>query len=532
MTATSRPHGRRLGGMPRRQFLTLLGMTGGSAAVWNALDAWKMLGASTMSAPPPLEGSGAGTRVIVLGAGLAGMTAAYELGRSGYDVQVLEARDRAGGRVWTLRNGTSITEEGHDPVTVDYDEGHYFNPGPWRIPHHHESTMHYCRQFGVPLETFSNDNQAGWVVAGDNRARLRELRADGRGHVAELLAKATDQGALDSPMSADDEASLVDFLVSEMGLDPDELSYAGNDQRGYEVPPGAARQAGEVGAPRPLTEVLGLDAEVPGLGLLGLSSYNFQQTMFQPVGGMDRIAEAFRQQVADRITYGAEVRELRQDDAGVRVVYQDAATGQLSERTADYGIVTIPTSVLNRIPGDLAGGTRQAFSRITYFPTGKLGIQMDRRFWEEDDGIFGGHSYSDTEVGTISYPNYGFLGPKGVVQGFYLFSGQAVQISRLPQAERAAWAIAEGEKVHPGAYQQHAERSFSHFWHLERYNLGGWAEHTEESRGEPYETLLEPDGRYYFAGEHLSYLPAWMAGAIESAWYTIEGLHQRVQQAT
>lgn len=516
----------------RRQFLSLLGKTGGSAAVMTALNAWHLLGTPTRSAPPPLQGSGQGTRVVVLGAGLAGMTAAYELGQRGYDVRVLEARDRPGGRVWTLRDGTTITEEGHAPVRVDYDEGHYFNPGPWRIPHHHDSTMHYCRQFGVPLETFSNDNEAGWVVAGEDRYRLRELRADGRGHLAELLAKVTDRGALDAPMDADAEESLVSFLVSEMGLDADELTYGGSEQRGYEVPPGAARQEGQVGTPRPLAEVLGLSDRVSGLGILGLPGFEFQQTMFQPVGGMDRIAQAFAERVGDRITYRAEVRELRQDDAGVRVVYQDLDTGQPGEHQADYAIATIPGSVLHRIPADFSGRTQQAFGRIPYFPVGKMGIQMDRRFWEEDDHIFGGHSHSDTEVGTISYPNYGFLGAKGVVQAFYVFAGQAAQISRLDQAERARWAIEQGERIHPGAFERHAEKTFSHFWHLERYNLGGWAQHTEASRGVPYETLLEPDGRYYFAGEHLSHLPAWMAGAIESAWYSIERLHERVQQTS
>lgn len=516
--------------LTRRRFLHLLGLTGGSAAVWNAMDAWNLLGASTASQPPTLEGEGNGTRVVVLGAGLAGMTAAYELGRRGYDVEVLEARDRAGGRVWTLHDGTVIDEEGKDPVTARFDEGQYFNPGPWRIPHHHASTIHYCREFNVPLEVFSNDNEAGWLVAGDERFRLRAARADARGHVAELLAKSTDAGALDEELSSDDAEALEQFLVDEMGLDPAELTYGGTDQRGYEVPPGAAGQEGTVGDPMALSEVLGVKGEVPGVALLGLPSYNFQQVMLQPVGGMDRIAAAFEERVGDRVTYEAEVREIRQGDAGVRVLYRDRASDVDREVEADFGVVTIPTSVLNRMPADFDRRTRQAFARIAYFPTGKLGIQMSRRFWEEDDHIFGGHSHSDTEVGTISYPSYGYLGEKGVVQGFYLFANQAVEISRLSQAERLDWALERGESIHPGLYRRHAEEGFSFFWHLDRYQLGGWAQHTEESRGVPYQTLLEPDGRYYFAGEHLSHLPAWMAGAIESAWYTIDHLHQRVRQ--
>ena len=104
-----------------------------------------------------------------------------------------------------------------------------------------------------------------------------------------------------------------------------------------------------------------------------------------------------------------------------------------------------------------------------------------------------------------------------------------MEVSALDQPERALRAIASAGTIHPDI-SNHVEAWASHFWHLERYNLGGWAEHTAESRAEAYIHLLEPDGRVYFAGEHLSHLPAWMAGAIESAWFTIAKLHERAQQ--
>ncbi len=68
-------------------------------------------------------------------------------------------------------------------------------------------------------------------------------------------------------------------------------------------------------------------------------------------------------------------------------------------------------------------------------------------------------------------------------------------------------------------------------WHLDAHNLGGWADWSEESRRAAYPVLVEPDGRLYLAGEHMTYIGAWQAAAIESAWSQIARLHARVQVA-
>ena len=514
--------------LSRRRFLALLGATGGSHAVAGALSAWGLLPASTQRQPPPLEGSGNGIRVLVLGAGLAGMTTAIELGARGYDCTIVEARERSGGRVYTLRGGTQLRQVGRPDYTVPFEAGLWFNPGPWRIPHSHAATLHYCQRFGVPLEVFTNDNENGWVArADDDRIRVGTLRADARGRIGELLAKVA--GDLDASVSPEDEERLVEFLRNELGLAARDLAYTGDDRRGYEVFPGAGADSGRVGDPLRLGTVLDWAGDVPGVALLGLPTRFFQQPMLHPVGGMDRIADAFEAQLPGRILFRHEVRLVRQDERGVRVIVRDLATATDRELGAEFAVAAIPTSVLNRIDGDWSADTRRAFAQIPYLPVGKLGLQASSRFWEVEDQIYGGHSYTSAEMGTISYPSTEYHAAKGILQGFYLFGGQAVEISALDQPERARRAIASAAAIHPDI-DNHVEAWASHFWHLERYNLGGWAEHTAESRAEAHIHLLEPDGRVYFAGEHLSYMPAWMAGAIESAWFTIAKLHERAQQ--
>ncbi|MBO9641233.1 MAG: FAD-dependent oxidoreductase, partial [Siphonobacter aquaeclarae] len=117
-----------------------------------------------------------GKKIIILGAGLAGMSAAYELGKLGYDCTLLEARDRTGGRIWTVRKGTSETEIGGEKQVCQFDEGYYLNAGAARIPHHHHLTVQYCRELKVPVEIFGNLNEAGYYFSESTRGALANKR--------------------------------------------------------------------------------------------------------------------------------------------------------------------------------------------------------------------------------------------------------------------------------------------------------------------------------------------------------------------
>lgn len=149
--------------LTRRAFLYRAAAVGGSALLLKSMNAWGMGIASKVTAPPPLTGSGKGIKVAVLGAGLAGLSAAYELRKLGYRVQVLEARPYAGGRCQTARRGFTLRELGGEEQQCRFDRGHYINHGPWRIPLDHQSTLHYAREFAVPLEVMVNENDHAWV---------------------------------------------------------------------------------------------------------------------------------------------------------------------------------------------------------------------------------------------------------------------------------------------------------------------------------------------------------------------------------
>jgi len=137
----------------RRLFLEMVGRAGGAGAVYQALCVLG-LRAPPRNEPLRLRGDAAGRSVLILGAGLAGMASAYELGKLGYKCRILEARGRAGGRCHTIRGGTVETEiDGHRQVGA-FDDGLYFNPGPTRVPSNHYSTIDYLRELDVRVELF------------------------------------------------------------------------------------------------------------------------------------------------------------------------------------------------------------------------------------------------------------------------------------------------------------------------------------------------------------------------------------------
>ena len=124
--------------LSRRELLRMIGVTAGSAAMYQAMSSLSLAADSPYKGPVDLQGTPKGATVLILGAGMAGMTAAYELRNAGYQVEVLEYNGRAGGRNWSLRGGDTYTELGGATQHCEFDKDLYINPGPWRIPFHRE----------------------------------------------------------------------------------------------------------------------------------------------------------------------------------------------------------------------------------------------------------------------------------------------------------------------------------------------------------------------------------------------------------
>ena len=523
------------GAPSRRDLLGLIGMVAGSAAMYQAMTSLGFAAESGYKGPVKLAGDPKGARVLVLGAGLAGLTAALELRDAGYTVKVLEFNDRPGGRNWTLRGGDTFTELGGERQTCGFEPGLYLNPGPWRIPYHHRAVLAYCRRLGVALEPFVQLNHNALLHAsgafGGAPQRIRAIKADFQGQVSELLAKATQQGRLDEAVSTEDKAILLDALKAWGALDST-YSYRASlhaaAYRGYAKDPGGGLGAAPApGQPIGLSEIL--HARLWRY-LQSFAGYDFQTTLFQPVGGMDMIGKAFGRELDGLIRYGCKVTRIEQGERGVTVTYAGAGgSGAVGQETADWCVCTIPLSILSQIPIEVGAPMKAAIDAVPYLSSLKIGLQFRRRFWEEDEAIYGGISYTDLPIGQIAYPNSGFnRSGRGVLLGAYIFEGpNSYEFAAMTPAERVGRAVELGAKIHP-QYAAEFETGVAVAWHRVPFTLGCAGSWSEESRAQHYDNLCRIDGRIVLAGEHASYLPAWQEGAILSSLDAISRLHQRV----
>ncbi len=518
--------------LSRRRFLHLVGRAGGTTAVYDTMLAMGLIAIpSAYAGPPRLEpGSGNNIRVVVLGAGIAGMTAAYELARAGYRCTVLEARLRPGGRNWTIRGGDMVEENEHVQFcSFDAGDHMYFNAGAARIPHHHKAILGYCKEFGVPLEVMVNDNRATVFQTDDafegKPVSARKVIHDTRGVVAELLSKAIAKNALVEEISAIDKEKLLEFVRSFGDLIRNG-SYKGSPRAGYASAPGAGLSPGLLETPLALTDLL--RSEFWRSQLYYTERFEQAPTMLQPVGGMDRIAYAFANRLGSPITYGSVVKELRRTGRGVTVVYADR-TGQKSAVEADYAVCTIPLAVLNAIASDLSSPFKAAIRDCHYAKAVKIALQAERRFWEEDQQIYGGISWTSRDITQIWYPSSGFHERKGILLGAYIWDDDVGErFGRMAPTKRLQAAMLSGEKLHSG-YSSEVSGGISVCWNNVPYAQGAWAEWGPDQRQTTYPLLNEPDGPIYLAGEHLSYLTGWQEGAVLSAHSVVRAIANRVQ---
>jgi monoamine oxidase len=524
-----------IGRPSRRDMLAMIGATAGGAVMYQAMTSLGLAQGSPYRGPPKLEGDVRGTTVLILGAGLAGLTAALELNAAGYRVQVLEYREKAGGRNWTLRGGDTYAELGGSTQQVGFADGNYFNPGPWRIPYHHHAVLDYCKRLGVVLEPFIQVNHNAWLHStrafGGKPQRYRHIDTDFRGGAAELLAKVVNQGALEEPVAVEDKEKLLEALRLYGALD-ENLAYrtgeVASEYRGWNKDPG-----GGLGSEPEPSEPLAF-REVVSSRLwrhLGAgNNYEFQMPMFQPVGGMDMIGQAFQRELERLITYNARVTAIHQDEQGVTATWESVDDpGAAQTLAADYCICTIPFSILGQIDHNFSAPVTDVINSMYYEGSVKTGLEMKRRFWEQDDAIFGGISYTDLPISLIGYPASGYFtdGP-AVLLGGYTWGAFAYELNAMAPEERVRRAVEFGRLIHP-QYDAEYSNGTSVSWHRVPWVLGCFG--IWKDRASQYDVVARGDGRTYFAGEHVSHIPAWQEGAILSSLDTIARLHERVAKS-
>lgn len=521
--------------LSRRDLLKMIGGAAGAMVMYDAMESLGLMTPSVYAGPVKLEGAPKGTSVLVLGAGIAGMVAAYELRKAGYKVQVLEYLSRPGGRCWTIHGGESYTELGGYTQKCQFAKGDYLNPGPWRIPCHHFAVMDYCRELGVPLEPFFQLNMNAYYHSekayGGKPQRIKDVVIDMQGHVSELLAKSASQNKLDEPLTKEDQEKLLEALKTWGGLDKNYKYTAmaetsAEERRGFDVEPGGGLQPRMMSSkPLELKELLhsGLWKYVQAF-----QTYEFHQSIFQPVGGMFEISKAFARELKDVIVYNTRVSKIAQNEKGVTVTCMDLTTKKEKQVRADWCVCTIPLSILSQLDVQVAKPMKEAIDAVPYNTGFKAGIQFKRRFWEEDERIFGGITYTDLPLNNIGYPMQGInKGGTGVVLAAYNFGPEAYKWSAMIPEDRLQNVLELFTKIHPQAKKEF-DNGFTMAWHRAPWVNGCHGMWTEETREKHYNDLCAIDGRIVLAGEHASFWPAWLEGAVLSSQDAITRLHKKI----
>jgi len=197
------------------------------------------------------------------------------------------------------------------------------------------------------------------------------------------------------------------------------------------------------------------------------------------------------------------------------------------EISADYVVLCMPLNLVARLDINISEELMQEVKAVNYSNSAKMGLQMKRRFWEEDDHIFGGHLYSNLPIGEFSYPSYDYFTKKGVLLGLYS-NGPVGNLLDQPVAARVEHVLTHASKVHP-QIRAEFESGYAVFWKRVKYNLGGYA---GGSRGAQRARLSKADNRIVIGSAAVAQhsVPDWQEGAVSAGWHALKSVHERAMR--
>jgi monoamine oxidase len=293
----------------------------------------------------------------------------------------------------------------------------------------------------------------------------------------------------------------------------DDGAYKGSQRSGLAQVPGATIEQA-IAVPPVSLDALLANAELSMI--LFDENVLMQPTMFQPVGGMDRLPVAIARALRTPPRLGREVREIRREGGGVRIVVRETRSGRVETVTADRAIITMPLPILARTPNDFSPSVNRAIASVHYSDSIKIGFES-APFWEAEQ-IYGGMSFVGGDTGLVWYPSGQFQRKRQILLAAYATREQAAHLATHSRAEQIEIARAAVERLHPGHGKDLASPVLVR-WQRVPFSEGPWVEWTDPGNDAHAADILNAgDGPFLFAGSHLSaYSGHWQEGAILSA---------------
>jgi monoamine oxidase len=448
-------------------------------------------------------------KIIVVGAGMAGLVAGYELKRAGHDVKILEARQRVGGRILTLR----------EPFT----NGLYAEAGAMRLPSTHKLVQAYVQKLGLQTTGFTKANPNSFFYINGHKHLRSEVEHDPASLGLDFAGPNGDQTVVQL------WGDLIHHTAERLEADAgywDELRNRYGDYSFYNF---LRSQQWSTDAISALALIDGLESvlDTSFLHILQLELQWLGADMTQIVGGMDRLPMAFLPELENRIQFGAEMVALDYAADSVTIHYRSHAGLDLV--TGDFAIVTMPYSVLRFVDvlKPFSPGKQMVLRQLHYVDAMKVFLQCRRRFWEEDDGLFGGSTITDLPIRQIQYPDHNRETNQGVLMGSYTYGEEANRWTSRSPEDRVTQTLKYVAMIHPQVTREYEKGVFK-VWSEDKFSGGAFAvfEPGEEARLSAH--MVTPEGPIHFAGEHTSFKKrTWIEGAVESGLRAAQEVHER-----
>ena len=443
-----------------------------------------------------LERKGPAQKVLVIGAGLAGLSAAYQLTEAGHDVTILEARTRPGGRVYTLRE--------------PFSDGLYAEAGATWIPDGHDLTLKYISLFDLPLDLISQSSGAfvyhirGKRIIAGGRSQIEwpfeftsEEKSLGPGGMWEKYVQAARKEIGDPAAPGWPPDSVLKY---------DRMTYAEMLRSQGASPEAVALfTTGFIWGDGPDTVSALTVLRDETLGQNSKHTYRIK-------GGNDLLPKAFAARLSGKIRYGSPAVRIEHNEQGVRVVWLQGGRPQTT--TADRLICAIPFSVLRRleIVPKFSADKQKAIEELPYFSAVRILYQARRRFWA-DEGLSG---FASTDLPANSIWNLTFTQPgaRGILNS-YTGGPEARRVTEMKEGERLSFMLEHMEKLFPGM-KDNFEGGAVKAWDEDEWARGASAWFRPGQMTAMWPHIARPEGRVHFAGDHTSPWIRWMQGALHS----------------
>ncbi|MFC7391911.1 flavin monoamine oxidase family protein [Scopulibacillus cellulosilyticus] len=458
-------------------------------------------------------------RIIIVGAGMAGLVAASLLKEAGHHIKMLEASDRVGGRVYTIR--------------TPFTDGQYVDVGAMRFPSVHSLTLEYIKKFRLPVNHFINSTPKDLIYVNGIKVRSEvythnpdilnyPVLLSEKGQTAQKLIRSAIQPILNfikQDPKRNWKVVINDF--DKYSLD----TFLRHNPSGTPLSPGASEMIKVLTSEEGSSDISLLETLRKYIIFLSPNLH-----YYEIAGGNDQLPKSFLHQLKRDILFQQKMVKVESNQQNVTIHTIHSRTSEPYQISGDIAVIAVPFSVLRFVKVEpkhaFSHNKWKAIRELHYEPAAKMGIQFKRRFWEEE-GMRGGKVTTDLPIRFVKYPSHGFGGQKGVVLASYTRGDDALIWDSMSEEERVIQALNELAVIHGKEILREFETGAAHSWVQYPYSAGSFPKFKPVQETDLFPYIPVPEGRVHFAGEHTTTTHGWVQGAIESgirAAYEINSL--------